>query len=524
MPDPERWLLTRSERDNPYTQIDDRYDGDRAWSTGNQVDPLIDGATYFAALHEALEATGDGDLVLFTDWQGDAGQQLTDDPDSRVLDVLAAARQRGVDVRGLVWRSHTDQAGFFHEQNRHLGEQLRKRGIPVILDMRVRPRGSHHQKFVVIRHPDRPDADLAFVGGIDLAHNRRDDHDHAGDPQGRRTVPEYGEHAPWHDVQVRLQGPIVHDIETVFRERWEDQTPPTSLPWRKVRDTISRVDTTPVPLAPQLPPPPEAGTHTVQLLRTYPERPRRPYPFAPRGERSVAAGYRKAIGNATELVYVEDQYFWGHDVADIFAEQLRAQQDLRLITIIPLYPDVEGLNRSAQHLARDQALDLLMRVAPGRVAAYGLENPAGVPVYVHAKVAVIDDRWAATGSDNFNRRSWTHDSELTAAVLDDTYARDLRLRLAAEHLDRLDDVLGGSELKTVMADCLSSHAMFDKYGEYADALDAWYRDGRRGPRPPGRLRRLPATRDRARTMPIAAALLNRVHNPDGRPRDERGGA
>ena len=81
-----------------------------------------------------------------------------------------------------------------------------------------------------------------------------------------------------------------------------------------------------------------------------------------------------------------------------------------------------------------------MRVAPGRVAAYGIENHAGTPVYVHAKVCVIDDVWASTGSDNFNRRSWTHDSELTAVVLDEDYARDLRLTLAAEHLDRLDEV------------------------------------------------------------------------------------
>ena len=53
-----------------------------------------------------------------------------------------------------------------------------------------------------------------------------------------------------------------------------------------------------------------------------------------------------------------------------------------------------------------------MRVAPGRVAAYGIENHAGTPVYVHAKVCVVDDVWASIGSDNFNRRSWTHDSEL----------------------------------------------------------------------------------------------------------------
>ena len=57
------------------------------------------------------------------------------------------------------------------------------------------------------------------------------------------------------------------------------------------------------------------------------------------------------------------------------------------------------------------------------MAFYGLESPDGVPVYVHAKVCIIDDQWASVGSDNINRRSWTHDSEVTAAVCDPGYAR-----------------------------------------------------------------------------------------------------
>src|SRR5207302_396991 len=53
-----------------------------------------------------------------------------------------------------------------------------------------------------------------------------------------------------------------------------------------------------------------------------------------------------------------------------------------------------------------------------RVAVFGLENRAGTPVYVHAKVCIVDDTWLAVGSDNINLRSWTHDSELGCAVLD----------------------------------------------------------------------------------------------------------
>ena len=38
---------------------------------------------------------------------------------------------------------------------------------------------------------------------------------------------------------------------------------------------------------------------------------------------------------------------------------------------------------------------------------------------MHAKVGIVDDVWASVGSDNINRRSWTHDSELACAVVDD---------------------------------------------------------------------------------------------------------
>ena len=195
------WLLTKAERDNDATRLDD----DGPWSEGNLVRPLIDGVAYFRELHERLEATRAGDLVLFTDWQGDADELLVaDDPDSAVVDVLARADERGVDVRGLIWRSHWDKIGFFSRENRTLGEELQKRGAEALLDMRVRNGGSHHQKFVVIRHRDDPARDIAYVGGIDLAHSRRDDHRHLGDPQTQPLSEEYGDRPPWHDAMVAI--------------------------------------------------------------------------------------------------------------------------------------------------------------------------------------------------------------------------------------------------------------------------------------------------------------------------------
>ena len=160
---------------------------------------------------------------------------------------------------------------------------------------------------VVIRHRDDPTRDIAYVGGIDLCHSRRDDADHGGDPQAQQNLAEeYGETPPWHDIQAAISGPAVYDVETVFRERWEDPTPLTRNPWLVLKDRVLRMDTTPDPMPEQAPPPPpvDGGTHLVQLLRTYPNlRHGRDYPFARGGERSVARGYTKAVkrGPAADL-------------------------------------------------------------------------------------------------------------------------------------------------------------------------------------------------------------------------------
>ena len=57
-------------------------------------------------------------------------------------------------------------------------------------------------------------------------------------------------------------------------------------------------------------------------------------------------------------------------------------------------------------------------------------------MYVHAKVCIVDDAWMTCGFDNFNRRSWTHDSELTCAVVDpdNELLSALRRSLWSEHL------------------------------------------------------------------------------------------
>ena len=237
---PADWYLTADERGNPSTRLDRRHPDGRSWTEGNLVTPLVHGRTYFAALVERVSQMRGGDLLLFVDWRGDPDQRLTGERGSEVAALFADAARRGVDVRGLVWRSHWDRLAFSAGENRHLGEDVNAAGGECLLDMRVRLGGSHHQKFVVLRHPGRPELDIAFLGGIDLCHSRRDDASHAGDPQPQTMAKVYGPRPPWHDVQLALTGPVVGDVETVFRERWEDPQALSRSPIRWAGDAIRR--------------------------------------------------------------------------------------------------------------------------------------------------------------------------------------------------------------------------------------------------------------------------------------------
>jgi phosphatidylserine/phosphatidylglycerophosphate/cardiolipin synthase-like enzyme len=520
------WFLAEGERRNPATDL-------RLYSTGNLVVPLVDGTAYFSRLYDELGRTQPGDQVYFLDFRGDMDERL-EGPGSEVGQVLAEASERLVSVFGLLWRSHPGWLNQSEEANAELVRHIDEHGGHVMLDARTRRAGSHHQKLVVIRHPDRPDEDVAFVGGIDLGLSRRDDHAHAGDPQAMKFPAKYGPRPAWHDIQAEVRGPAVHDLEHTFRERWYGSSVlDIPSPLRQLYDRAYHAGAmTGRPLPEPLPDEDQVrGTHAVQVLRTYPARMRR-YPFAPLGERSIAHAYRRAFARARRLVYLEDQYLWSSDVATVIADALRDNPELHVIVVVPRYSDREGrLAETPGQVGRQDAVRICAEAGGERFAVYDIENPDGVAVYVHAKVVVVDDVWAMIGSDNLNRRSWTHDSELSIAVLDSArdyreptdpagtgdgarrFARDLRLRLWHEHLDRNAD---NAENVRDDSDLLDPDQAFAAFAASAQALAQWHDGGQVGTRPPGRL--LPhrsetvAPRDRL----WAAPLYRTLYDPDGR--------
>lgn len=520
----ERWFLSPKERGNPATEIDRRRGDGRAWTDGNQVEVLVHGSSYFSRLYQVLSELEPGDWVHFTDWRGDAGE-LLDGPGTELGKVLSDLARKGVHVRGLVWRSHPGKE-FSEEESIELGKIVNEAGGEILLDERVRRGGCHHQKLVLVRHPGHEDDDVAFVGGIDLCHGRRDDEDHLGDPQSIEIDEAYGPRPAWHDVQVEIRGPALADLALTFRERWEDPTPLDHRnPWRAWLSRVVREPRRPGPLPPIPQDPRPAGPQSIQVLRTYPRK-RPPFPFAPEGERSIARGYQKAFAQARSLIYLEDQYWWSDEVARVLAQALRRASDLRLIVVVPRYPERNGpLSGPPGRIGQQEALERVLRAGRDRVAVYDLENRDGWPIYVHSKACVVDDVWATVGSDNLNRRSWTHDSELTCAIIDESrddrepldpggkgdgarvFARELRLKLWREHL--------GTVARE--EDLLHPIRGFQVFREAAAKLDAWHRGGRRGPRPTGHLRNHAPQEVPRWARWWAAPAYRLIVDPDGRP-------
>jgi phosphatidylserine/phosphatidylglycerophosphate/cardiolipin synthase-like enzyme len=205
-----------------------------------------------------------------------------------------------------------------------------------------------------------------------------------------------------------------------------------------------------------------------------------------------------------------------------------------VIAVVPRFPDNSGpVTRWPALLARHDAVRACRAAGGSRFAVYDLENHQGTPVYVHAKVVIVDDVWAMVGSDNLNRRSWSHDSELSIGVLDHTrdtrppvdpaglgdgartFARDLRLRLWREHLDRAGDDV---------ADLLDPAAAFAAFRASAERLAIWHAAGQPGgpaARPPGRVMPHQVTTPSVLQRAWATPLYRALYDPDGRPWRDR---
>ena len=207
-----------------------------------------------------------------------------------------------------------------------------------------------------------------------------------------------------------MRGPAVADVAAHFRERWEAVTGNALAPPRRPR---------------------RAGGADVQVVRTVPER---IYDSARGGDFRILEAYTRALRSAQRLIYLENQFLWSSEIAEILEQKLERppSDEFRLVIVLPADPNDGGDD------TRGQLADLIeCDAGDGRVLAcslFALGELGPCPVYVHAKIGIVDDRWLTLGSANLNEHSLFNDTELNVVTCDAELARGTRLRLWAEHL------------------------------------------------------------------------------------------
>lgn len=365
---------------------------------GNAVDVLIDGSEALPVIAEELERAHSH--VHLTGWYLSPDFALVREGEQVVLRNLLAELADRLDVRVLVWAGaplplfRPSRGDVRKMRDKLVGHTKIQCG----LDSKERPLHCHHEKTIVI------DDRVAFVGGIDLTSETGDRYD-TNAHTARASL-------GWHDACAKIEGPAVTDVAEHFHMRWREVTDETLPPVRAAE--------------------PGAGGTEIQIVRTVPEH---IYSALPCGDFRVLESYLRAFQAAQKFIYLENQFLWSPEIAATLLEKLAdpPSPDFRLLLLLPAKPtsgedDTRGV--LAELIEQDDDV--------GRVLACTLYARSGSvtdPVYVHAKIGIIDDAWLTLGSANLNEHSLFNDTEMNLVTHDPALAGRTRRRLWAEHLE-----------------------------------------------------------------------------------------
>ena len=410
-------------------------EGETCWriECADRLALIVNGAPYFAHLRRALMAARRA--VYLVGWDFDLRIEMVpgeSDEDGNAPDGLP--NRLGEFLRAIVRRTDGLEL-FILKWDGAMVMEIAQQAVPTLelkltervhfaLDSHHPVGATHHQKVVVI------DDRLAFCGGIDVTTGRWDTVEHTENDE-RRRAPDGNLEKPWHDVTTALEGPVAVALGDLARRRWrkacgEELEPPTvaASPW-------------PEGLEPDL-----AGVD-VAIARTEP-----PYHEQDRVD-EIERLYRAAITAARETLYIESQYLASGDLCRALEARLREPDGPEIVVINP--QNAEGLLAHAMmDSARARMIEILRRAdgegaarrgdGRSRFAIYYPVNASGGPIYVHAKVVIVDDRLVRVGSSNVNNRSMGFDTECDVAfestdAAGRDVARGFRSALLAEHLE-----------------------------------------------------------------------------------------
>lgn len=405
-------------------------------ATQNLVEYLIDGRATFSSYAKAIEtAKRPGHYIYILGWMLDT--KLALNGNQNLLQFLAAAAKRGVEIRVLIWNNP-----LYADKNRESVEALSKIGntkifiddytytppntvkaiagvqnlltflinkfAPFLLNpaarikeqynvapqevlyqllyyMNTRNVGAHHEKILIVNGENGL---ISYCGGIDLNKNRI---------------------SSYHDTACKVIGPEAHRVLSKFIKRWNNHGKAKSHPITGSKHAQS------VKLGPIV-----GQILSAKVVGTYNS------PDGKGRDRSLKEAYLKAISNANSYIYIEDQYLVNLDVAKELNKKIKENSFKKLIIVIQdsrettdiMIPDRkrgEFFYAAIDGATAEQKKKLSLLMVYDDVAKANNRHPG-----LHSKTLIVDDELAIIGSANVNQRSFTLDSETSLVIFDHT--------------------------------------------------------------------------------------------------------
>lgn len=382
---------------------------------------VIDGENYFAALRQVIRQARCE--LLLIGWDFDFEIEMLpgeSDDDGNAPDGLP--NQVGPFLETVVKQS-PDLHVYILKWNGALvaapGRLLSSAAVYVSSSERVHfaldghhPFGAcHHQKIIVA------DNAFAFCGSIDVTENRWDTTAHIPDDP-RRVGKDGSTLGPWHDATTALTGPVAEALGALARTRWSRATGESLTPPDLAAETIWPESLTV-----------EATQVEVAIARTEP-----PYDGEPLIN-EIECLFLDSIRMARDMIYIESQYLTAQTLCDALQDRLSADDPPEVIIINP-EAALSGFEDQSMHVLRGRIINRF-RLADrsDRFRIFNPVNSAGEPIYVHAKIMIVDDAILHIGSSNLDDRSMGFDTECDIAIHGHAdLIAGFREKLLSEHL------------------------------------------------------------------------------------------
>ena len=321
---------------------------------GNVPAILLNGDEIFPSMLEAIRGARESiTFETYIYWSGAVGREFAT--------ALADAARRGVRTHVLLdWVGSAKMDAALIDQMTAAGAEVQRFHPPRLTDL-GRLNNRTHRKLLIV------DGRVGFTGGVGIAEEWRG---HAQDPDH------------WRDTHVRIDGPVVAQMQAVFLDNWIKLTGHVlhGPPYFPVLE--------------------EHGPSRAQMFSSSPNG----------GAESMQLMYLFSITAATRSIDLSAAYF----VPDALTRGALVTALRRGVKVRIVVPGAHMDSETVRSASRADWGPLLL--AGATIAEYA-------PTMFHCKVMIVDGTLTSLGSTNFDNRSFRLNDEATLNILDPDFAR-----------------------------------------------------------------------------------------------------